>query len=302
LKIAILFNCQHTGLANAMRALRPDLQIQSFELFLYRSPEGKQQLLAQLERFNTVLGPGLGPDWGALSTESLRARGYKYFLLPGIAFSGYHPDTVYVFATPTNHFRAATGPYHSRIAIAGFLAGLSVEETVGLFNRLVFSRLGYLDAFQQSRLFLINQFKNIGVDLAPYIDAWAAKGCFMHTINHPKIRVLCDLAVIACQLIGLAIPGDRAPLEMVADNLALYPEMPVYPEIAYHLGIKGHTMFRAVDVGHVFQFFPLESYLRSCFKFYETGPRNEMLKADGVKDAMEKLGLQLKNVEGRTNA
>jgi hypothetical protein len=87
---------------------------------------------------------------------------------------------------PTGHLQSAIGSYHSRIAIAGFLAGFLVEETMALFNKLVFSRLGYLDAFHQSRLFLINQFKTIGVDLTPYIDAWAARGCFMNSLNHPK--------------------------------------------------------------------------------------------------------------------
>jgi hypothetical protein len=71
-------------------------------------------------------------------------------------------------------------------------------------------------------------------------------------------------------------------------------QMPVYPEIADHLGIGGHTIFRVGGAGYVFQFLSLESYLRSCFKSYETGPREHMLRADGVEDALDKLGLQLK--------
>lgn len=297
MKIAILFNCQHLGLANAMRALRPDLQIQSFVLVSFNSAEAREKLLAQLEGVETIIASGLlGSDWGVLSAESLRAKGYKYFVLPGIAFSGFHPDTVYVTG-PSGNYGAATGGYHSRIAIAGFLAGLPVGDTVALFNKLVFSRLGYFDAFPQSRQFLINQFKTIGVDLTPHIDAWTARGCFMHSANHPKIHVLCDLAVIAHQLIGLEMLEERAHLELIPDSLAFHVQMPVYPELARPLGVEGHSMFKAISGGGIYQFLPLETYVRSCFKYYESGPRDLMLKANGVSDAMQKLGLEVKKLE-----
>ncbi|HUB65016.1 MAG TPA: WcbI family polysaccharide biosynthesis putative acetyltransferase [Methylocella sp.] len=293
MKIAILFNCQHLGLGNAMRALRPDLIVQSYELHSFHSAEGQQKLLAQLEGFDVIIAPGLGADWGSVSTESLRSKSFKFHTLLGIGFAGYHPDTVYV-ETPAGHLQAATGPYHSRIAIAAFLAGLSVEETADLFNKLVYSRLGYLDAFQQARLFLINQFKTIGIDLTRYIDAWAAEGCFMHSLNHPKMRVLCDLAVMACELAGIEVPDDRTHLEMLPDHLSQHVQMPVYPEIASHLGIKGHRMFKTTQDCRNYQFFPLNTYIASCFKFYEAGSRNHLLKANGVLDAMEKLGLDCK--------
>jgi hypothetical protein len=73
--------------------------------------------------------------------------------------------------------------------------------------------------------------------------------------------------------------------------------MPVYPEIASHLGVKGHGMFKAGGAGWVYQFLSLESYLRPCFKFYDTGPRDHMLKANGVMDAVQKPGLDVKSLE-----
>ncbi len=296
MKVAILFNCQHLGLANAMRALRPDLEVLSFELVLFKSDEAQEQLFAQLQGADTIIGPYLGPEWGRLGVHSLREKGFKILPLLGIGFSGYHPDTVYVH-TATSHYQGATGPYHSRIAIAGFLGGLSVRETVGLFNKLVYSRLGYLDAFQQARVFIVEQFRAANIDLAPYIDAWASTGCFMHSLNHPKIRVLCDLAVITCEKLGLDLPKDLSFLDMVTDNLSIHPQMPVYPEVGEAAGTKGYTLFKAVRPNGAYKFLTLQEYVTASFDAYETGSRDMMAKASGVADAMKKLDLNIANVE-----
>lgn len=279
-----------------MRALRPDAQIESFEIVSYRTAESQQKLLAQINGADAIIAPYLGPEWGVMSSESLRSKGFKVHPFLGVAFSGYHPDTIYI-VVPSGHLQGAVGPYHSRIAVAGFLAGLSVGETVDLYNALAFSRLGYFDAFQQARLFLIKSFSSAGVDLAPYVDAWAAKGCFMHSLNHPKIHVLCDLALIACELIGLEAPDERAHLEFIPDNLSQHVQMPVYPEIASRLGVPGQTMFKTSKDSRNFEFLSLSEYVSFCFNVYQANSREHLTKADGVLNAIEKLGLEPKVYE-----
>ena len=127
-----------------------------------------------------------------------------------------------------------------------FLAGFSPEEAELLFNGLVYEKLGYFEYYNKSCTFLSSTFKQFGANIEPWLDKWKASGCFMHSINHPKIYVICDLALIACSIMGIETRCDDGRLEIVPDNLVIEPQIPLYPEIAQRIGngCKGHTLFK----------------------------------------------------------
>jgi hypothetical protein len=289
-KVGVLFNCQHKGLANAFRALHPEWEVISFELGKVGTEEAQQSAAALLRTCDRVLTVPIGDrTFGPLLTDRLKKE-CNLHVLPGVAFFGFHPDTVYIFG-PRGHFSAATRHYHSRIAVAAFLAGFSIEEAEILFNSLVYEKLGYFDYYGKSGAFLVNRFKLFGVDIEPWLEKWKASGCFMHSINHPKIHVVCDLALIACSIMGVDTKNDDGRLQAVPDNLAAGPQIPLYPEIAQRIGngCSGHTFFKPNnDPAHNdFRLLPIAEYLRSCFEIYADASRDMLLKAEGIDNALQ---------------
>ena len=290
MKIGILSNCQHLGLANSIRALRPDIEVISFEIVLVALQGREIPTMDELTTCDVVIvdpRPGCPP---ALSEENLRS-GIKILKIPPVTFTGYHPDTIYI-STAINDVEVpeACGPYHSRLAVAAYLLGYSPIDTKTLFNTFVFSKLGYFDEFAKSRALLENDFHECGFDIGPLFAGWAKSGCFMHSINHPKLHVLFDIARLACQAAGLELePGDGR-IAMIPDNLLEGgPLMPVYPDIANAVGCDGHTMFKSQRDANIVRLITMPAFIDACFKAYAGVPKDILLGGDGVKAAVRTL-------------
>jgi hypothetical protein len=292
MKVGVLFNCQHRGLANGLRALHPDWEVINYELVTLKTQETQDAAAAQFRACDAVLSVPIEPGrWGPLATESLKKNCNVHLLSP-VSFSGFHPDTVYVGPhRPEGPLSSPTGHYHSRIAVVAFLAGLSPYEAQVLYNTLVFEKLGYFSSYHTSCAFLTATFEKFGVDITPYLNRWKETGCFMHSINHPKIHVLCDLAAIASRVMGVDAPADDGRAQVVPDTLTTHPQIPMYPEIARRIGYGcvGHTMFKQGNdpVGNGFRLLPLGKYLHAAFEGYKTFPQDILRAADGVGSALD---------------
>lgn len=294
MRIGVLYNCQHRNIANALRCLVPGSEVVHFEIVTLRTPQAHEQAAAVLQGCDVLFVLPDGPRPGPLTTEALRPRVRRLVILPPISFTGFHPDTVYVTLPDRSQAIGPTDAYHSRIVVAAYLGFLDRYETVALFNTLTYQKLGYFEEYNRAAAFLAKQFGAIGVDIAPHFERWRARGCFMHSINHPKPYVTNSLAAIACQLAGIPIESDDpAYLDMVPDGLAEHPRLPVYPEIAERLGVRGHLHFKPSHNLHQnnFRLLPLDEFVAESLALYKGVPRQSLLAAEGVADALRALGL-----------
>jgi hypothetical protein len=290
MRIAVFFNCQFQGIANALKVLLPGSEIIACGRYAVR--EGRiDQTVAALRNCDAVICSPDHDSFSALSNESLRAAGCNIFVVPTVVFSGFHPDTI---CHVDGLEEGTTANYHSRLNIIGFLAGLSVADTVDLFNGIVFRRLSYFDYYRVGVAFLTRSFADGGIDIAPYLARWRKAGVFMHTPVHPKVIVSCDLAEIACRMAGLRVSGSPHAFDLVPDSLSRYPRHPVFPEIARELGMEGHTLFmpECLTDGIGFRALTLTEFTSRQFALYARVDRAAMLAADGVRSGLEALGLQ----------
>ena len=304
MKIGILSNCQHLGLANSIRALRPDIQVLSFEIVATALERRERPTMAELSNCDLVItdpSPGCPP---ALSEENLKP-GIRIFKIPPVTFTGYHPDTIYI---PTSigklQVLAACGPYQSRLTVASYLLGYSQAKTEALFNAFIFSKLGYFDEYAKSKALLENTFRECGLDIRPLFARWAKRGCFMHSIDHPKLYVLFDIAWLVCQAIGLEVDPRDGRVEMILDNLqAGHPAMPVYPDIANATGCDGHTMFKSPTEPTMVRLVRMPDFISACFQAYAGVPKDILFGGDGVDAAVRTLGdLEQPSWDGLGNA
>jgi hypothetical protein len=291
MKIGILFNCQHESLALALRALLPEADIIHFDLSAtHHNPAACAAIAASLATCDHVVTQDVASVYGGLSTTALRASVRRLHLLPSFRFAGFHPDTVSLSLDGVN-LGGPTGGYHSRIATAGFLAGLSPRATADLFNRLSYARLGYFHAFAEQRSLLLDRYATYRIDLRAEFDTWLTAGCFMHTVDHPRMRVMLDLARIICVMAGT--PPTRTPAEAdLRDPLADLPIHPVFPDIAAAIDIPPAGAFRGAAVnGRRPRALSTEAFCAASHEIMARTPRATLRAVDGIAAAMTALGL-----------
>jgi Polysaccharide biosynthesis enzyme WcbI len=167
------------------------------------------------------------------------------------------------------------GDLHSGIIAAAYALGLSEARVPKLFNALVFSALGYFDAFETAKREASKTFRAAGFEQVPPFEAWlGASGSFMYTPNHPKICVAIEMAKMIASRMGLAT-ADLNASDQIDDPLSNSVQWPVYPELARRIGISGSTTFvrawnptAASKEREIF----LPDFVKHCYERYSSIP------------------------------
>jgi hypothetical protein len=292
-KIAVLFNCQGEVIARALQDLLPRAEVIYVAIAnLAQNEQQRSEAMALLATCNHILMMDASAGHKYISLAWMQATGAAVHRLPTMRFRGFHPDTVMIVPKSGRKIGGPTTGYHSRIAIAGFLSDLSEVETLDLYNALVFARLGYFDEYaRQFELMRLN-FEDCGLDFRPIGEKLAASGCFMHSINHPKVAALLELAIGTCKLLALPIENANVRPEDLPDLLAPAATHPVFPEIAARIGIAAEGTFRPnVPQGGTWKEFSHAQFIARSFKVFATTDRETLIATEGVRQAIASLDL-----------
>lgn len=249
LKFAVLGNCQMGHVVRCLQAMiggewptnewvNPNL--------LGEMADGRKDLTAYFDAHDKVfMQPWI---WKGMEDRYQHMQ-HKVVLYPDIHFQGYHPDLVYVSMGSTGAlFTGPCGHYHSSIALLAWKAGLSAAETLELYRRDIFRRLGFFEFWKSSCAELRAESQAAGLSLDTLLDGWIERGCFMHSVNHPRLCVTADIVKQLLGRLGIeTLPGDR--IRYVRDYLADSVVWPVYPEIGESLGIPGNYLFKLTAPG-----------------------------------------------------
>ena len=281
LRIGILYNDTQESFAAALRALLPEAVILAFDLAAASS--NAVDVAAALRSCDHVISQDVAPRFGLLATRVLVGSARRLHVVPPLQFRGFHPDmlTVHLDEAPLG---GPTGLYHSRIVIGAYLAGIAPDDAVVLFNKLVFARLGYFDALRSQHDAVVARYAAYGIDLAAFLPRWVAGGCFMHTPDHPKMRVMMELSYLACLRMDLR---PTAPDAMPADPLAGQPSQPYFPELAARNGLAAEGAFR----GPAGTMTALE-FVEAGFQALQRVPLSRLRAAPGVLNAMAALEMK----------
>ena len=286
-RVAILGNCQVNGMANCLRAIDPDLKLKAYHMARYRSDAAQKKAMEELAGVDCIFSQPLNDGaYGDLRAAELTNRFPNVLLYPSLIFHGFHPDAIFM---PQNgrSVPAPCGIYHSAIVVAAFLNSVPRQRVARLFNAYVFSRLGYLQHFETWKKYFLTRAGEIGFDLSADIDAWLADGVFMHTGNHPAVRVI---ASVAAKLYRNWTTSEPAVPSGVRDVLSRAEKVPVYADIARTIGVKPVTCFeskidratgkrRSID---------LDEFIFDSFALYESSSP-AVFKSARVKRAVEFL-------------
>lgn len=217
---------------------------------------------------------GEGP-LGALTPARLREAARVYVPVPNIYFPAFHPDIVYISHKGRN-YGSPMGDYHSALIVYGFARGFSADEIVSLFRADVFAKIGYLDGWFGARDALLAMSREHGFELGRLFAGWMRRGCFMHTVNHPRLFVMEDLAREALARAG--IPARAVRCEDILPDPLSGSVWPVYHEIAARYGVAGSTTFKPPAGRFDFLFdaarcFELQAMVEGSLAHYAPAPK-----------------------------
>jgi GSCFA family/Polysaccharide biosynthesis enzyme WcbI len=283
LKILIIGNCQAKSMPKLIEAMCIGVEVayvrllpaiiaklKSGELDILTLKAGETDISSIIANTDLILLQSSGANTTSiidLLEQKFPQVSSKIRQFPSITFTAFHPDIIHL----GNSLASPTGPYHSSIACYGWANGFTIEETISLFCEDVYQVLGFFDYWESSTKSLVAQGNVAGLPLDRLINTWTRQGVWMHTINHPKLFVLADLAREILVNEGLTcLPDVEYAME---DRLAEGVSWTAYPEIACRLGVEGKYQFKrgggAAQNPSVLKF-GLEDFVRASFEKYAT--------------------------------
>lgn len=226
----VISNCQTVGLTNSIEALARDVDCTGVDVHEFRRVIAEER--DHFRRYDYAL---ILPE----ALEGIDADLPPHRFVPAFQFPAYHPDSVYVFADGA-FFPGVIDMYQSMIALAAYKEGLDAARAAAFFTGEVYRRAGYYAMWQPFRDWLIAHFAEQKIDVAPIFLQRTRGRALMHTVNHPAIEVLFDIArAILVQMERPIYEGVPPP----PDNLAAI-SWPIYPEVGERLGLPGAYLFK----------------------------------------------------------
>lgn len=272
LRVLLIGNCQVASIGTLMQAMTGDVvarAIESTPSWLDRVDAGELDLEALLADADLVFVQLIGSVVDRIRHRH-PAHAHKLRLFMPLNYTAFHPDCVYVTTADGTHLQGPMGDYHSSIAFWACRAGWSEKEAMSLFRPEAYDLLGFADHEESSRQVLLQFGELAGLPLEPLLHGWMRSGAWMHTINHPKVHALADLAAELLRREGIDPMVELGAL--VDDSLAHFPVWPVYPPVAARFGIAGSYLFK-IDRGSCPSSQPhialsLDDFVRASFARY----------------------------------
>lgn len=248
-RYALIGNCVTGTLARCLQFFEPGAAITSIAVSeIGRHFSSFDEMLSGLQTYDMVFiydfeGEG-SSFWGAPGPQTVAHNIPHCVIYPKVVFAGYHPDQVFAFDRETG--QSLDSPLvhsHSAIALYGYLRGYDAATIRDLYCRPVFERLGYFAVWNEAVATLVSNEFARAFRLHERVLSWAREGCFMHSIIHPKIVVLADLAREMLSQAGAA-PRWRGIGTYVHDQLIAGPVWPIYPELGEYFNLEGEYVFK----------------------------------------------------------
>ena len=247
----VVMNCQTYGMANCLQAQIQNVEVLGMDITTLNS----KHELPYCDKLFSI--PGVRKD--LLEQMHIAA---SYIPLAVLQCRSFHPDLIYINHEEESIF-GPTSHYHSAIAFAAFSKGLSIADTKKLFNGSFYQKCGYIGWWPIECSNIVKEFANSNIDIEDSIIHWGRYEAFMHSVNHPKIHVLYNIATKLIRKLGYA----PCPGIMPHDNLANGACFAIYPEIAETLGVPGSYIFK---IDNSYRPIDLDAFLHGCFATYDS--------------------------------
>jgi hypothetical protein len=304
-KFLLLGNCQTRSLARLMPSLVAGAEATEIHYTpqLLKKIACRDEHLSKLIEESTFILSHPHDDLLELLRQNFPSASTKIRLLPRIFFAAFHPDAEYVADSRGLQLFGPMSAYHSSIAHFAWTNNLTKAQTLQLFCEDTYSKLGYFDYWPLSVQVLVEEGARTDISMEPLIEKWTKQGCWMYSMNHPKLFVLADIARIVLTRAGVEVlPGVE---EYAYDELKNDYVWPLYPEIGKRLNLEGHYLFKRAAPREVFDvsvpMMALEEFIDASFAAFSKYPANELTGQRSKSDWHEKLLMKSENQASALN-
>ena len=245
IRIAVVGNCQVTGLGRCLEALSPNVQVVTSAVMPAGGGLLPREMHALAEADVVLVCNADRPEFQEQSFLDATS-GAELIEVPVLAFRAFHPDTALVLADGVPVGNPWVSTWNSLALSWAYAQGWSVEQALTLFSDEVFENLGYLDYWDVSANALEFQFARLGFDFGTWIQAVQRTGVFMHGMNHPGLVAQGALAVQVLQRLGHHQSMSLAALPRYVEDPLWHAVWPVHASIADRLAVVGSEMVRGI--------------------------------------------------------
>ncbi len=272
----VVWNCQAFGFANCIQTLARDVECEALDFWAFgKALEAGSHDWRSWDRIIFLRDACELPGFDA-------AQMPEFEILPPLRFGGYHPDCCYVLLNDETISDGVIGPYNSMIAFAAYKEGLDAEQAARWYNAATYAHADYFAPWPAERQMMLNRYRKLGLDVSRLFRVTGRGQSFMHTVNHPKIEALFELAR------ALLVARGRPIFEGIGpppDNLAT-STWPIYPEIGEPIGVPGSYLFKPAN-----QHKPLElvDYLERSLAYFSGWGRDQLQLHPSVEPQLQDI-------------
>lgn len=234
--ILVLGNCQTGGLTACLSLLLPDRRVSGLTWSIKTDTlEAIFRAAADADQIITSAPPELRARLIGLGIEAARI-----LAIPSLNFSGFHPDLSYAFADGAPLVAGFAGGYQSVIGFWCWKKGFGSETAQRLFSPQAMRVLGYDRFWPQAVKQTQERFAATDIAFADvFLPLQSSGQRFMHSLNHPRISALGQLARVVARRLGATEAALALDLEaLIPDALSQQAVWPVYPGVGEALGLS----------------------------------------------------------------
>lgn len=272
----VISNCQAFGLANCLETFARDVTCEACDYHDFQ-----QQVVDDPDHFRCYDFALVLPearDWPRFDPTRLPA----HVFIPAFQFAAYHPDSVYVFADGEIFGGGVIAAYHSIITLAAYKEELPPARAAAFFNARLYQSLGFFAHWQPQRDWIVAQFREAGFDVGGVFLRAGRGRPFMHTVNHPTIEAMAEIARAVLTRFDRPVYRD---VTLPPDNLA-GTRWPVYPEIGERLGIAGAYLFKPAERHKPFE---LEEFIAESFQRFSPWHKSQLRVIDPLQPTLRRI-------------
>ena len=265
----VISNCQTVGLANCLTLLCPEVTIEACHIWRFKAEQ--EAWIRRLPEFDELI---VTPEFESVGSLDFSARSNVTYV-PTFFFRAFHPDITTLFCGG-KAIQTPMHDYHSVIVFAAYKHGLSESRAAQLFSAEFLRMIDFGSIWAVEKQALLANFRASGFELKNDFVRWMRDGPFMHTINHPKIGALYDIARQIVAKIGVKTVTESALRPH--DNLLVGPIWPIYPEIADELGLPGGSyLFKGLGS---YRQFNLNEFIAGSYSAYRAYDADDLNSID----------------------
>ena len=215
----------------------------------------------------------------------------KIFVIPHIISWSFHPDII-EFLVDGKRFQTAMGVSNSALVLYSYIKQLTEEEAKTLFDRDIYSELGYKSKWKKDIAWARRQEELTTWPVVEFYKRWREAGSFVHTPNHPKLSVLADIAIEFARRCEYVVKIEN-PTDFMLDKGSRSAIWPVYPGLLEN-GSMGDIFFKIDETSDLYKetgkrTLSLNDFISYSYKCY-SNLDNKCLPCDQLKKyELEKL-------------